>query len=539
MELLYSFAVALFLTIALIPLLIKFSGRLQLLDDPSDPRKVHVNAIPRSGGLAISLGVFVPILLLMPIQNEFMGLVWGAGIITLFGYLDDRYELDVKWKFFGQILAILVAIYGGVTISQVPLMGFADAPAWIVYPLTFFFILGVTNAVNLSDGLDGLAAGTTMLTLGFLAIFALRAENDSGALVAITVIGGLLGFLRYNTFPARIFMGDTGSQFLGYMGASLAIIISQDESNPISPVIPLVVLGLPVLDTLNVMFIRIREGRSPFSPDKNHLHHQLMALGFRHYEAVGIIYIAQVALLAVLYVLSYSSDILLLCIYLLFCITVIGLLSYGKRSNWLFRQPEPVGQGERPERRNTFLRRFHWLYQYSPRIIEASIALFLIVCAFLVTDISTEFSQAALFLAALVFILAYVFRHIPQFVARLACYSASVFVIYLFTQAQVAQTAVITVNIYLALLVAFLVLAIRMTRREDFRLDTQDLLVLLIVLIIPQLPFETLSANSIGEIALRLAVLMYSCEFLLGRSDGQSKVLLYASITSLVVIGLS
>jgi UDP-GlcNAc:undecaprenyl-phosphate GlcNAc-1-phosphate transferase len=540
MVLIYSFAVALFLTIALIPLLIRFSAQMQLMDVPSDKRKIHDEAIPRSGGLAIALGTFLPILFLIPLTSEIKGLLIGAVIIVIFGYLDDRHELNYKWKFLGQVIAVLAVMIGGVSISDVPFISLGEAPAYISYPLTFFFILGVTNAVNLSDGLDGLAAGTVLFSLALISVFALKVEYEAVALIALTMIGGVLGFLRYNTFPARIFMGDAGSQFLGFIAASLTIVVTQYEASALSPVVPLLILGLPILDTVTVIFIRLREGRSPFSPDKNHLHHQLIALGFKHYEAVALIYTIQFVLIAGAYLLCYESDALLLAGYIGFCAAITLALYVGKASNWRFKGRHEI---DRPQinRRNALFRRLNWVYLYSPVIIEWAMALFLVGAALILKPVNSQFAITALILTVVFVVMAYTLKVMSQFNTRLFCYSASVFVAYFLTKqsGNEIEGYIVYFDGFLIAFTLFLMLAIRMTRREMFRLDTQDLLILLMVVLVPQLPFAALDNMSIAQIALRLAVLMYGCEFLLGRRKNSYKIIKIASIFSLGLIGIS
>lgn len=537
MQLIYSFTVALFLTIALIPLLIRFSAQLQLLDDPEDARKVHDRVIPRSGGLAIVLGVFLPLLFLLPIEHEFKGLIWGSVAIVVFGYLDDRYELDYRWKFFGQIVAIAAAMIGGIGIFQVPLMGLEPASLWFSLPLTFVFLLGATNAVNLSDGLDGLAAGTSLLSLALITLFALLQGTHSIALVALTVIGGLLGFLRYNTFPAQIFMGDTGSQFLGYMVACLAILVSQGEQCAISPVLPLLILGLPILDTLTVMVIRIKEKRSPFSPDKNHLHHQLMSLGLQHYQAVGVIYIIQMALMTSAYLLRYESDLLLLSFYAIFSTAIISCLYIGHKKK--VSESVTLASIEPRERRNFLLRKLNWIYENSAKVIEYGISVILILCALSVMDVDIDIAMTGLVLFVGLLVLCILARKNTNFLARICCYSASVSIVYAYSLGpHELQYRYFIYGLYIAI-VLFLMLAIRMTRRHEFRLDTQDLLVLLLVIAVPILPFDTLDNNAVGEIALQLAVMMYSCEFILGRAVTNFRVICAASLISLFLLGVS
>ena len=534
MDLIYSFTVALFLTIALIPILIKYSAQLQLLDDPNNSRKVHQTAIPRSGGLAIAIGVFLPLVFMLPVGAEFKGLLSGAVIIVIFGILDDRFELNYKWKFLGQIVAVLAVMSAGILIHKVPFLGLNDAPLWVIYPLTFLFLLGVTNAVNLTDGLDGLAAGTTLLSLALITVFALKINYSPVALVSLTVIGGVLGFLRYNTFPARIFMGDTGSQFLGFTAATLAVLVSQVESAAYSPVIPLLILGLPILDTIMVMTIRLKERRSPFSPDQNHLHHQLIALGFRHYEAVALIYLAQIVLVLSAYLCCYESDAFLLVYYLLFCTIILSVLFFARRCQWRFRDEERAENIA--DRRNKILRKMDWVYNFSSHVIEALIVVILLVSSVLVSNIETDFTIAAAMLAIVLSVLWLCFRHAPVFATRAACYTASVFVVYLFSISELTENTRFVLDGLLFVLALFLMLSIRMTRREEFRLDTQDLLILLMIVIVPQFPFANMDQLSLGQVVLRLAVLMYACEFVLAKNRTSFRWLNAGAIASLVVL---
>ena len=534
MELIYSFTVALFLTIALIPVLIKYSAQLQLLDDPNDSRKVHEVAIPRSGGLAIAIGVFLPLVFMLPVGAEFKGLLSGAVIIVIFGILDDRFELNYKWKFLGQIIAVIAVMSAGILIHRVPFLGFTDAPLWVVYPLTFLFLLGVTNAVNLTDGLDGLAAGTTLLSLVLITIFALKIDYAPVALVSLTVIGGVLGFLRYNTFPARIFMGDTGSQFLGFTAATLAVLVSQAETAAFSPAVPLLILGLPILDTIMVMSIRLKERRSPFSPDKNHLHHQLMALGFRHYEAVALIYLAQIALVLSAYLFCYESDVFVLIYYVTFCAVILGFLFVSNRRQWRIRNDEPVENIE--DRRNKILRKMEWVYQFSSHVVEIMVAVILVSSAILVSDIRGDFAITALVLAVVLTGLWWFFRASPAIVTRATGYTASVFVVYLFSVSELANNSHLVVDGLLLALALFLMLSIRMTRREEFRLDTQDLLILLMVVVVPQLPLAAMDQLSLGQVVLRLAALMYACEFILAKNRTSFRCLNAGAILSLVIL---
>lgn len=531
MDFIYSFTVALFLTIALIPLLIRFAPSLGLMDLP-EARKVHVRAIPRSGGLAIALGVAAPLLVLMPLQDPWRGVLLGAAVIIIFGVLDDRRNLNYRWKFLGQIVAVSLAMHGGVLIDRCPFMGLEAAPPWLAYPLTFFFLVGVTNAVNLSDGLDGLAAGTTLLALVMLALLALMSAQWSAMLVCLTIIGGVLGFLRYNTHPAQIFMGDTGSQFLGFMAATLALLIVQHPQMAVSPVLPLLILGLPILDTLMVMTIRIAQRRSPFSPDRNHIHHQLIDLGFYHYEAVATIYLLQVLIIGLGFFLRYEADVILLSIYGVFAAGVVGTLWSARRGGWRLHK-EPISGRER---RNPLLRRLTWFYRNSPLMVQVLTGAFFLAAALILQPLKGDNLLLTWMLSPLLILALVAMRRWPVWMTRICCYSTAILLSYLLSRDTSVAGWLPWLHGHLLVLAALLVLAIRMTRREQFSLDTQDLLVVLLILCVPMLPLETVGQFAVGEVALRLAVLMYSCEFLIGRAGGRALILLSSFATSSILL---
>lgn len=516
LELLYSFTVALFLTTALIPLCIRLAPQLGLIDAPNESRKVHSQVIPRSGGLAMALGIIIPLLWFLPASEELVHLCIGGLVIVVFGLFDDSKNLNYKWKFLGQIIATIVVMHGGFILQHLPLAWIDDLPTWVTYPLTFLFILGVINAVNLTDGLDGLAAGTTLLALAILLVLSLQTEQQNSAFIALTVIGGILGFLRYNTYPARVFMGDTGSQSLGFIAACLSIAVTQSPLSAASVALPLLILGLPVLDTLTVITIRLLDGRSPFSPDRNHIHHQIMALGFRHNEAVAIIYLLQILLLTLAFSLRFESDRWLLVVYALFCAALIGTLRSAQHRGWRLRNNE---KSTWLDRRNIFLRRLDWFYRNSAYVVQALLAVLLLAPALVPT---TQLSSLTLMLLPLLALALAVFSRFPAWATRLCIYPSSVLGVYLISSGDGFGDFLWPLNAGYILLAATLAVAIRMTRREHFRLDTQDLLVLILILAVPLMPFDSLSHYAIGEITLRLAVLMYSCEFIISKISGRT-----------------
>lgn len=526
MQLLYSFTIAMLLTAVLMPLAIRLAPALGLVDYP-DARKVHTRVIPRCGGLAMVLGITCPLLWYLPAATPLFHLFIASAVIVFFGALDDRNNLNYRWKFLGQIFAVLIVMQGGILIHRIPLMEFDAAPSWLSSGLTFIFILGVTNAVNLTDGLDGLAAGTTLLALAILFALTQFSSDSNSAFISLTVIGGILGFLRYNTFPARVFMGDTGSQFLGFITACLSVLVTQSATCAVSPALPLLILGLPVLDTIMVMTIRLIQGRSPFSPDRNHLHHQIIALGFYHNEAVAIIYVLQIILLAAAFILRFAHDGMLIGIYSIFALSLISILTVARQRGWRVRLDST--RDSFIERRNFLLRKFEWFYRHSGYIVQAFVALLLIFPAAYPRPegLGVRPITAALLATLTSSLLCY--RRFPVWGIRLSVYSASVLSVYLLSTNPLLKEWQQWVNAIFIVLSVILGLAIRMTRREQFRLDTQDLLILVMIVVVPLLPFELVNSYAIGEFALRLAVLMYSCEFIVGKSQNNSSLIVVSA----------
>ncbi len=235
---------SLFITISLVPLFTKMALKFQFVDVPND-RKVHTSPIPRIGGAAMAVGFFAVCLAFMPKDNFANAFLLGAGIIVLFGLADDFFNLGYGIKFASQIVAALVVIfYGGVNIVDFGslLPDSLSLPGWFSVILTLIVIVGITNAINLSDGLDGLAAGISFLAFGCIAYLAYRVGMMQLMLPALAMTGVTFGFLRFNTYPATIFMGDGGSQLLGFTGIVLAIKLTQ-ESLTLSPVLPLLLFG--------------------------------------------------------------------------------------------------------------------------------------------------------------------------------------------------------------------------------------------------------------------------------------------------------
>lgn len=343
MQLFLAFVVALSVTAALIPLLAHWAPAIGLTDAPG-PRKVHLAPVPRVGGLAMAAGLFVATLLTVELSLPVRGLLMGLLVLVVFGLWDDRVNLGYGPKFAGQIIAVAICVFvGDIHVGSLAFGGIEGVSPGVSTLVTCVFLIGITNAINLADGLDGLAGGMALLCLCAIAIFSVASGNASVTAIALIEAGAVLGFLRFNTHPARVFMGDCGSQMLGLSVGALALLATQGETCALSAALPLLLLGLPIMDTLAVMLTRIRAGRSPFTADRNHLHHRLLNLGFEHREAVLLIYVLQVALVLLAYFLRFELDSQIILTFCAFAASVLWLLQRATRSGWRLRHAQAGG----------------------------------------------------------------------------------------------------------------------------------------------------------------------------------------------------
>lgn len=291
LDLSIAFFIALLTTVAVTPLVMKLAIKLGVVDQPNN-RKVHKKLMPRLGGLAFVIGFFAGYLYLSQFLDTPVNIILGAVIIIIVGILDDKYTLSAKVKFIAQIAAAILVVSTGLTIDFVALPFIGKIDLGIAsYVVTVLWIVGVTNAINLIDGLDGLAAGVSTIALISIFTVAILNSNIFVAAVAIALIGGTLGFLIFNFHPAKIFMGDTGALFLGYMISVLSVIGFFKSIAIFSFILPVLILAVPIFDTFFAILRRIKNKQNISSPDKLHLHHNLLALGFGHKGSVLMIYL--------------------------------------------------------------------------------------------------------------------------------------------------------------------------------------------------------------------------------------------------------
>lgn len=531
MTLFLSFIISIAISLALIPILMRYADVLHMLDEPNE-RKVHAVAIPRCGGLGLAVGAIVAILLSVPFESNLASLIAGSIVILVFGLLDDRFELSYKWKFLGQFIALIVVMYGGLYLSTVPFAGPEPGLLAITLPLTALFVIGVTNAVNLSDGLDGLAAGIMLMTFAVIAFLAIGSSGINVAMMALAVAGGIVGFLWFNTHPAIVFMGDTGSQFIGFMAVFLSIDLTQNVNHLLSPALPLLLLGLPILDTLSVMVRRIRAGRSPFSPDKTHIHHRLMGYGFSHAEAVGSIYLLQGVFLTSALALRDSSDIIVVGAYLIISAAILLFFYLAGKYHWYLHRAN-----EGTDRRGNIFFRNLTLFQFCRHYINYALAFFLLTQIFFLIDRIISLAAPAYLLIicglGLFFILP---RYAQDIWVRFSIFVAAIFASVM--EHEFPEIAVHThwlMDLFLFILITIVSIAIRITRKAKFRITTQDVLVVLFVIASVLL----IDLKWIEHASFRLFCLVYALEYLLHREIYKFRLTRYlAAISGVLIVAI-
>jgi len=325
------------LSLVITPLVIYFAKRFNITDKPN-ARKVHVKPVPILGGLAIFISFIITSFIINPSHNVHSALLLGSAVIILIGIIDDVYQLSPKAKLLGQIVAAAIVIFfGDVSVHYInlPLGGVLEFGIFSI-PITFIWIIGVTNAINLIDGLDGLSAGVSAIALIAISGMAFIMQDFYVFAIALILVGSILGFLPYNFHPAKIFMGDTGALFLGYMIGVLSLLGFKNVTF-ISFIVPIFILGVPISDTLFAIIRRLVNRQPISAPDKSHLHHCLLNLGFTHRQTVILIYSisAMFAMFAFIFSMTtlWGSILIILLVLLLLELLIekIGLIGKSYR----------------------------------------------------------------------------------------------------------------------------------------------------------------------------------------------------------------
>ncbi|MFW6034639.1 MAG: glycosyltransferase family 4 protein [Halothermotrichaceae bacterium] len=291
-----AFIISLVVTLICTPLIKKLALCIDAVDKPGN-RRINKNAVPTIGGIAIYIGFLAGVIFLVPLNNILTGIILGGTVILFVGIIDDLYELSPPIKLAGQIGAASILLYYGISIEFItnPFGGMIYLGYWGI-PLTLLWIVSVTNTVNLVDGLDGLAAGISTIAAITLFLVGVQEGQAVAGIMALTLAGSSLGFLRYNFNPAEIFMGDTGAMFLGYILAAISVAGALKSAAAVTLLVPFVALGVPIFDTIFAIIRRLYHGKPIGEADHGHIHHRLLALGLNQRQAVLSVYAISIGL---------------------------------------------------------------------------------------------------------------------------------------------------------------------------------------------------------------------------------------------------
>lgn len=512
MPLISTLISALFVTVVLIPLLMRHAVNLRLVDVPNE-RKVHTALVPRIGGIAMIIGMLVPVLFWFPKDRLFVALIAGVGTLACFGVWDDRSDLNYRLKFGGQILASLaVMLIGDLYVQWLPFYTMPLDQIWLSLPITLFCLLAITNAMNLSDGLDGLAGGASVISFGVVGFMGFQAGSYPLVILTLAVAGSILGFLRFNSHPARIFMGDTGSQFLGFVLGVMVILLTQKVNTALSPVLPLFIFGVPVIDTVTVMIKRIMAGNSPFAPDKNHLHHRLLACGFSHYETVVLLYCFQFGYALIAYLLRFHVDAVLLSVFLLYSAVILTGIHLILKFDWVRKYD--VRPGRSPA---MLLRRYVTLINIS-RLVRLLLLALLATCTLSALVFARTIAPDIAILAAGLSLLAFLNLALvnkQRWADAVSIYTACALTAYLgFVQGvQPSGWHLLDWSLVIALGVAVW-FAVMLSNQRMFETSPLDFLVIIVAVLTPLLVTQTENRALLTLAVIKFVVLLYAFEFI-------------------------
>jgi UDP-GlcNAc:undecaprenyl-phosphate/decaprenyl-phosphate GlcNAc-1-phosphate transferase len=531
---------ALLITIFLIPLLIKIAEKMKTFDLP-DERKVHTVPIPRIGGLAIAIGVFMAVFLWKDESGFLKAYIISSAFIVFFGIIDDVTGLNYKMKFSCQVAATLIIVfYGGLKVTHLGALLPENmlVPEWMAIPFTIVLIVGVTNAVNLADGLDGLAGGICLLSFCCIGYLSYLVENTTITLLSLALIGVIFGFLRFNTYPASLFMGDTGSQFLGFSLVTTSLALTQGHT-ALSPVLPLLIFGFPVLDTMAIILYRLSERRSPFLPDKKHFHHRLMDLGLFHTEAVLIIYLIQAVFVVSAFIFRFYSEWSLLIGYGLFSLLIVGSFIVAVQTHFTLKRHNFVNKAikgplEVLREKGLFIKIFF-------KTVEFGIPLFMLATCFIPRAIPRFLSIFSAIFIAVIIIVWFLKKSWLRVVLTVTLSILIPLTVYLSsTDTRLPERLDYFEELYnyaFAFLVFSVVLTLRFTRRRrGFKVTPMDFLILFIALVAPYIAGIYTTHKEIGTVAAKTIMLFLSYEVLIGELRGSFDKLTFATVCALLAI---
>ena len=507
-----SFLVAMFAAIVMIPPLTFAYKKLGIMDMPS-PRKVHSTPVPRVGGVAIVIASIIPIVIWMNIDKGLVGVLLGVALLFFLGVIDDIKNLDYKAKFIVQIAAILlIFIFGFIDYTKGYYSEQNIVPAPLLVAIYLFFILGVTNAINLADGLDGLAGGEALLSFSIIGLLAYEYNHIVVLTIVLAVMGAIFGFLRFNTYPAKIFMGDTGSLFLGFLLGLLSVALTYSEENAYAKTLPLLLVGLPVFDTLMVIIVRLAKKQSPFTADRNHFHHRLLDNGLKHYQSVLVVYMIQGLYVLTAYFMRYQLD-----QYVVYAFIIISLLTLLISSiPWRWLSSNRILGALRSQ---VYSNINHWADNKSGflfTLLSICLLSYILIASLVVDQIDKDILFLLLVIGMLGLLFLLILKSSPcNWLERVAIHVMIVLSLYMGTSYNRIGIDYINELQVILIFVCFLLIGILLFGKHKFSGSPLDFLLVAVALIVPNLPGSPISDPNLSYLALKLIALFYLVEFVL------------------------
>jgi UDP-GlcNAc:undecaprenyl-phosphate GlcNAc-1-phosphate transferase len=544
LQLFYTFMTALCAALVMVPFLRRWALEKGTVDQP-DERKLHATPTPRLGGIAIFLAFLFSALIYAPPSLAFRGILAGGLVVFATGIADDLHGISSRNKFFGQIVACLATIVvGNLWLHDLgDLFGFGRVilPVWLGVPFTVFAVVGVSNAINLIDGLDGLAGGVSVLALTALAVLGLLDRDPLVPAMALALTGAVLGFLKYNFYPARIFMGDTGSLTVGFLLGFFAVHLTQRPGAGVSPMLPVLILGLPLFDAIWVMSRRLLLHMNPFAADNSHVHHKFLSLGFEHRFTVLLIYAISLFWSCSALLLSRWPEFLLLAYLLGTAVLCYLALRYLLR----YRERYPLLQRDN----STGLRqsRFFSLGADWVDRIMPLLAVLLGLYTLLAAAASLHDGHTGWPVALVVFIGGMLIRQTQndrggEFMLLLVYAAAALaaFDVWRFDQAAIYGLSVKRLGDGLLLVVSvFVVLKLFFRRPGEFFLATADFLALTLVAFLAIASQQPTLKLAIGGPLFRAILLMLAVRTIASRGPASRRILINVSLLLLAVFALA
>ena len=348
-KMLLSLVAAFIISFAATPVVKAFAQKVGAIDVPTEARRVHDHPIPRLGGLAIFLGFLLSVILFADIDRQIRGILIGAVIIVATGAIDDVISLRALTKLIIQIFVAIIAVLHGVVIEVVMnpnVFAAADniSLGILAIPITILWIVAVTNAVNLIDGLDGLAVGVSTIASVTMLVVALVVSEPNVAVILACLAGACVGFMPYNLNPAKIFMGDTGALLLGFVLSTMSVVGMFKFYAIVSFFVPVLALAVPIMDTSFAFMRRILKGQNPMKPDRGHFHHRLLDMGMSQKQAVATLYTVSIILGVSAVVLATTGQIKILFFIFAFCIAAAYGLHIAEKTRHRHQELEDAAK---------------------------------------------------------------------------------------------------------------------------------------------------------------------------------------------------